>query len=144
MTQSPLSAYRETRVRTASPGQIVVMLYTEAVKQCDIAVDFIKKDMKKNPQNIEAYNHSLTKVQDIITELMASLDFEAGGDIAQNLFALYMFFNREILDANIRKDAEKVGMVRRMMDELRGAWATAVSQTQSGGREVTSGINIAG
>jgi flagellar protein FliS len=54
MTQNPLTAYRETRVKTASPGQLVVMLYDEAVKQCDIALEIFEKDLKKHPQYIEA------------------------------------------------------------------------------------------
>jgi flagellar protein FliS len=75
---------------------------------------------------------------------MASLDFEAGGDIAQNLFSLYMYFNREILEANIRKDVARIKSIRRMLEELRGAWATAVAQTQAPAREAQGGVNIAG
>ncbi|MCX7023892.1 MAG: flagellar export chaperone FliS [Spirochaetes bacterium] len=142
MTQNPLGAYRETRVRTASPGQIVVMLYAEAIKQCDLAVDYLHKDLKKNPQNIEAFNRSMTKTQDIITELVASLDFEAGGEIAQNLFALYMYFNRELLEANIQKAAARIHSVRTMLEELRGAWAVAA--VHATGREASGDVNIAG
>ncbi len=142
MTQNPLGAYRETRVRTASPGQLVVMLYAEAVKQCDLAVDYLHQDLKKNPKYIESFNKALTKTQDIITELVASLDFESGGDIAQSLFALYMFFNRELLDANIQKSSAKIRGVRAMLDDLRAAWAVAASQ--AAGREATGGVNIAG
>ncbi len=144
MIQSPLSAYKETRVRTASPGQMIVMLYNEAVKQCDTATDLIGKDLKKNPQFIEKVNASISKVQDIVTELMASLDFEAGGDIARDLFSLYVFFNRELMDANIQKDSKRIGGIRTMLDELRQAWVHAASQTQGSGGEARTGVNIAG
>ena len=73
MIQSPLGAYKETRVRTASPGQLIVMLYNEAVKQCDTALDYMTENVKKKPQNIEKINQAVNKVQDIVTELMASL-----------------------------------------------------------------------
>ena len=79
MNANPLAAYKETRVKTASPAQLLVMLYDEALKQCDIAIDYLKGDIKKHPQNIEKVNAALGKVQDILTELMASLDFDAGG-----------------------------------------------------------------
>jgi len=145
MNANPLAAYRETRVKTASPGQLVVMLYDEAVKQCDIALDYLKVDLKKHPEHIEKFNAALGKVQDILTELMASLDFDAGGEIAQNLFSLYVWFGREILDANLTKEVDRVCAVRAMLSELRGAWAEAGAKMQGGvGSQAPVGVNIAG
>ena len=144
MTQNPLTAYRETRIKTASPGQLIVMLYDEAVKQCDIALEIFAKDLKKHPQYIEGAHKALSKVQDIITELTASLNFESGGEIAQNLFALYLYFNRELLSANIDKDDSKLRAIRDMISELRGAWASAVAQTSGVATEARAGVNIAG
>ncbi|HTX74374.1 MAG TPA: flagellar export chaperone FliS [Rectinemataceae bacterium] len=143
MNANPLAAYRETRVKTASPGQLLVMLYDEALKQCDIAVSLFADGAKPRPESIERINLALGKVQDIITELMASLDFEAGGEIAQNLFSLYVWFGHEILEANITKDAGKIKSVRAMLGELRSAWAEAASKTQ-GGSSAPVGVNIAG
>ncbi len=145
MNANPLAAYKETRVKTASPAQLLVMLYDEALKQCDIAIDYLKGDIKKHPQNIEKVNAALGKVQDILTELMASLDFDAGGEIAQNLFSLYVWFGREILDANLTKEVDRVCAVRAMLSELRGAWAEAGAKMQGGvGSQAPVGVNIAG
>jgi flagellar protein FliS len=144
MTHNPLAAYKETRVRTAGPGQLVVMLYDEAVKQCDRALELLDKDIRKHPGNIEKTNAALTKVQDIITELMASLDFEAGGDIARDLFSLYVFFKKELMDANMAKDEARIRSVRGMLDELRSAWTTIAAQAPGAGTEIRSGVNIAG
>lgn len=142
---NPVSAYRETRVKTASPGQIVVMLYAEAVRQLDIATDYLVKDVKKNPALIEPFNKALVKAQDIITELTASLDFEASGEIAGNLFSLYVFFNRTLMDANIKKDADAIRSVRGMLEELRGAWVEVVGSAQAvRGMKAHEGVNIAG
>jgi flagellar secretion chaperone FliS len=143
MNANPLAAYRETRVKTASPGQLIVMLYDEAIKQLDIAARCIGDDSKPRPEDIERINAALGKAQDVVTELMASLDFDAGGDIAQNLFALYVWFGREILEANIRKEADRVKSVRKMLAELREAWAEAASKAQ-GGSNASVGVNIAG
>jgi flagellar protein FliS len=143
MNANPLAAYRETRVKTASPGQLLVMLYDEAVKQCDIAAGLFGEEGKPRPDSIERINAALGKVQDIITELMASLDFEAGGEIAQNLFSLYVWFGHEILEANISKDGARVKAVRIMLAELRSAWAEAAKKTQ-GGSSAPVGVNIAG
>ena len=144
MTQNPLAAYKETRIRTATPGQLIVMLYEEAVRQCDRAIELLGTDLKKKPANIEKINTALGKVHDIITELMASLDFEAGGDIASDLFALYIYFNRELTEANITKDSERVGSIRKMLADLASAWTVEVSKTQGAGTERQPGVNIAG
>jgi len=139
-----LSAYRETRIRTASQGQLVIMLYDEAVKQLDLALELATGGKLPAPK-IERFNKALVKAQEIITELMASLDFDAGGDIARNLFSLYNWFNRELLQSNISKDVERIKAVRTMMDELRSAWQEAVAKTsaEASGRP-SSGVNIAG
>ena len=143
MKSNPLAAYREVRVKTASPAQIVVMLYDEAVRQCDRALELMEGDQAKNPRNIEKINASLGKTQDIVTELMAGLDFEAGGDIAQDLFALYVWFNRELMEANVEKSEKRVRAVRDQLDSLRGAWAEAATKAQNGSQG-QMGVNIAG
>ncbi|MFA6506351.1 MAG: flagellar export chaperone FliS [Treponemataceae bacterium] len=139
-----LSAYRETRIRTASQGQLVVMLYDEAVKQLDLALEIIGSG-KVKPETIERLNKAVVKAQEIVTELMASLDFDAGGEIAHNLFSLYNWFNRELLQANISKDAVRVQAVRNMMNDLRSAWQEIAARTsaEANGRP-SSGVNIAG
>lgn len=144
MTQNPLAAYKETRVRTAGPGQLIVMLYEEAVKQCDRAIDYLDTNLKKKPANIEKVNLAICKVQDIVTELMASLDFEAGGDIARDLFSLYVYFNRELTEANIAKDPLRIKTVRTMLADLSSAWVVAATKAKGSGDEKRSGVNIAG
>jgi flagellar secretion chaperone FliS len=141
---NPLNAYRETRIRTASPGQLILMLYAEAVRQCDIASELIGAGVKDDPSLIERINAAVGRTQDIITELMASLDFDAGGEIAKNLFSLYVYFNRELMEANIGKDAKRVQSVRSMLEELRTAWVEAVRIAGDTGQRAQAGVNIAG
>ena len=123
------TAYRETGVKTASQGKLIVMLYEEAVRQLGTAISYFGADNKVEPGNIEKLNNCIIKTQDILTELMTSLDMDKGGEIAKNLMALYVFFNKELLDANIKRDKGKIESVHRMMDELTNAWITAVEST---------------
>ncbi|AEF81757.1 flagellar export chaperone FliS [Leadbettera azotonutricia] len=142
-----LSAYRETRVKTASQGQLIIMLYDEAVKHLDRGLELLgmNEAAKKDPGKIEQVNKSILKAQEIITELMVSLDFEQGGDIAKNLFSLYTWFNQELLEANIKQDLRRITVIRNMLSELRGAWSEIASKNpaEAAGKAV-SGINIAG
>ena len=142
-----LSSYKETRIKTASQGQLIIMLYDEAAKQLNRALELTEKNSsgKKDPGKIEQISKAIMKTEEIITELMVSLDFEQGGDISKNLFALYSWFNRELLEANISQDTERLTTVRDMVNDLRNAWHEIVSKNtaEAVNREVV-GINIAG
>jgi flagellar protein FliS len=142
-----LSAYRETRVKTASQGQLVMMLYDEVVKQLDRGLELLALNSgdKKDPGLIEKINKSVLKAQDIITELMVSLNFDQGGEIAKNLFALYTWFNQELLEANVKQDLRRITIVRNMVNELRDAW-TQITAKNPGGtvNRPAMGVNIAG
>ncbi len=139
-TKNPLNAYRETKIKTASQGQLIIMLYDEAVKQLDIAIDELSRSVRK----LDRISNAIIKTQDLITELMVSLDFEKGGDIAKNLLSLYMFFNRQLMEANMKKDSEHLVQVRKMLFELRGAWTEVIRKNRSEMGDAGSGVNIAG
>ncbi|MDR2518079.1 MAG: flagellar export chaperone FliS [Spirochaetaceae bacterium] len=142
-----LSAYKETRVKTAGQGQLIMMLYDEAIKQLDRGLELLKKNSKgkKDPGRIEEITKALLKTQEIITELSVSLDFEQGGEIAKNLFSLYSWFNHEIVEANISKDMERVANIRAMLNDLRLTWGEVIAKAPRENLErPQNGINIAG
>ena len=142
-----ISTYRETKVKTASQGQLIIMLYDGAVKNLDKALELLGLNAggKKNPENIEKISNSILKAQEIITELTVSLDFEQGGEIAKNLFSLYSWFNRELVEANIAQDINRTMTVRNLLNELKSAWVEigALNNPEAAGKVVT-GLNIAG
>lgn len=138
---NPLKAYRETRVKTAGQGQLIVMLYDEAIRRIDEAAGRLDQGSRK----LDAVHNAIVKAQDCITELMVSLDFQKGGELAHNLFSLYVFFNRQLLDANMKKDVALLHQVRGLLAELRDAWHQISSKGGGEDRETGSGgINIAG
>ena len=102
------NAYKETNVKTASQGRLVVLLYEEAVRQLTLASSLFSEDSNLPVQNIERFGKSILKSQEIITELQVSLDMEKGGEIAKNLMALYIFFNRQLTDANKKKTRQSL------------------------------------
>ena len=140
-----LSAYKETRIRTASQGQLIVLLYDEAVKQLEKSLELItrNKSGKQDPSSLEIIGKAIIKARDIITELMVSLNFDEGGEIAQNLFSLYTWFNKELLEAHIGMDIIRIGAVKNQINDLRSAWVDIASKTSAAGQPV-EGVNIAG
>ena len=144
--RNALSTYREIRINTASQGQLIIMLYSEAVKQLDHALHLLEMgNAVKDPSRIERVSKAVVKTQEVVTELMVSLDFEQGGDIAKNLFSLYTWFNKELMEANISQDPRRISIVRDHLDGLRGAWqeVVATNAAETANREVV-GVNIAG
>ena len=107
-TMNAYSVYRETGVRTASQGKLIVMLYDEAVRQLNYSLSYISENNKVETPYIEQFSKHIQKVQEIITELMVGLDMEAGGDIAKNLMSLYIFFNQELLSISISHNRKKI------------------------------------
>jgi len=141
-----LSAYRETRVRTASQGTLIIMLYDEAIKQLGGSISLLDDNFAKETSRIEKVSNGILKSQEIITELMASLDMEAGGEISKNLFALYTYFNERLVEGNMKKSAEPLAFVKDMMEQLREAWVEVINNTAVPAplQNAPAGINIAG
>lgn len=123
------SAYKETAVKTASQGKLIVMLYDEAIRQLDTGMSRFNSNGKIDASNIEKFGKNIIKTQEIITELMVSLNMDVGGDIGKNLMALYTYFNRELLNANINQSKEKIAFIRDQMNQLREAWVVAANTT---------------
>jgi len=137
--QNKLNAYRETHIKTASQGKIIIMLYDESLRQLDTAIHLLKN----NTREYDKVNSAILRAQDMVTELMVSLDFEKGGDIAQGLYSLYMFFNQHMMQANMKKDVDMLSTVRGQLNELRTAWDQVINKAQNGGQN-SGGINVAG
>lgn len=138
--QSSVQAYRQTSVKTATGGRLIVMLYDEAIRQLDRATDLLDNGTKQ----LDQVNNAVVKAQDIVTELLVSLDLEQGGEIAHNLFRLYLFFNEQLMDGNVRKDVLPLRAVRTFLAQLREAWRE-IESASAGVRPVAvPGVNIAG
>jgi flagellar protein FliS len=137
---NPINAYKETSIKTASQGRLIVMLYEEAIRQLDEAADIIEKGKGR----YDLVNNSITKAQAIISELMSSLDMQAGGNIASTLMNLYIYFNQTLLEANVEKDSKKIRQISGFMEDLREAWATIENQVSTNRNISRSAINIAG
>ena len=116
MYSNGIRDYRRTSVVTADPKRLVLMCYEGAIDSLKIGKQkIIEKDY-------EAKGVALTKFQDIINELLCSLDFEKGVSIAKNLDSLYNYMLRRILHADLKKDISAIDEVIGMLDELKSAW----------------------
>ena len=90
----------------------------------------------------EEAHQALLKSQDIIDELIVSLDFSAGEEIAQGLYELYDYMRRRLIEANIKKEKELVAEVVGMLQELRETWAEVATIIQQQGSGTRGALNI--
>ncbi|RCW44809.1 flagellar export chaperone FliS [Paenibacillus prosopidis] len=112
--------YLETTVRTAAPAQLLIMLYDGAIRFCRQGIEAIKE------QNYAEANTSLLKTQDIINEFIITLDRSTS--IADNLLRLYDYFNKRLIEANIKKSTEPAEEVLGHLIELKETWIQAAKQ----------------
>ena len=111
-----IKTYQDTAVTTQSRGRLIVLLYDGAIKFMKLAV----KELEAN--NYEAKGRYINKAQDIINELNAVLDMDAGGAIASNLRKLYVFMNKRLCEANIKRDPQMIREVIALMEEMNQSW----------------------
>lgn len=112
--------YKRNEIVTSEPKRLVAMCYTAAIMNFKIAkAKYIEKEY-------EAKATALQKAIDIVTELMASLDFERGGQIAANLNALYGYVIRRAAQADSERDMNGFDEVIHILEELSEAWTVSV------------------
>ncbi len=129
LAQTYARTYRANAVLTASPGQLVLMLYDGALKALGLAREAFARP-ETDFRRFEVINTQLLKAQAIVHELQSGLNLEAGGDFARTLSRLYDYHHRRLFEANLRKQVEPVIEVERLIRELRDAWAQMLEQQQ--------------
>lgn len=118
--------YQQNQVLSASPEQILLMLYDGAVRFIRQAIQGLEEDKPA------VFHHGIAKAVAIISEFSNSLDHKIGGDIAANLDALYSFMIRELIFANLHNDREKLKSVEGLLSDLRATWAEAIDSQADG------------
>ncbi len=113
-------AYKSANVDTADQGKLILICYDVAIKHCKLALE--KFDDRTL---LEERTKHLFKVQDAITELLSALKMDVG-EIAVNLYKLYDYMLRSIVEASIKHKKEKITEILGYLEDLRSAWAEAV------------------
>lgn len=133
MLPNPYQQYRATKVETAGSVDLVVMLYQGAVK-------FIRLGIQSLDQaDAQTAHTNFVRAQDIIVELLGSLNREAGGDIANQLAGLYDYCYRRLIVANVKKDQAAAREVINILRELGTAWQQIAAQQRQSPQQLPTG-----
>lgn len=117
MINSPYQKYQQTQLQTASPAQLLLMLYDGAIRFVRMGISGIEES------NYEKSNINLCKAQAVINELIAALNYDY--PIAKTLFQVYEYMLHRLINANLKKDKTPANEVLSYLLDLREAWEEA-------------------
>ena len=114
-------AYKKIQIQTSDQGKLILMCY-------DGAISFLRRAQKAHEEyKFRERDEFLTKVQNILWELVNSLNYEAG-EIAYNLDSLYNYMIRRIIDSQYHSNIEPIKEVIHHLQELKDAWETIIQK----------------
>lgn len=116
--KNPYQSYQQNSVNTASAGDLTLMLYNGALKFLHLAKKAIQD------KDITARNTNIQKTQNIIKELMVTLNMDIA--ISKNLMSLYDYMNRQLIKANIENNVALIEEVEALITEFRDTWKEAI------------------
>lgn len=120
MTYEALNTYKQNTVLTATPEELILMLYEGAIKFMKIAKYSIEN------RDMERAHSSLIRAQDIILELNYSLDMNY--EISKDFRSLYNFIHEKLVDANINKDIKSIDDALEITNEMKDTWKEVMKQ----------------
>ena len=111
---NPYAKYNDSKVLTASPAELTLMLYEGAIKFCNIAIVGIEHgDIQKAHTNIR-------KVENIIEEFRSTLDTKYA--VAEDFDRVYVYLLQRLLEANVKKDKTILEEVNMHLRSMRDTW----------------------
>ena len=116
--------YQATRISTATKEQLLLITYDIGIKACHAAVNA----MSAKEPDYDLANREIIRAQEVIRELMVTLNREKAGDMGDKLIQLYEYMYQLLVDANMKKEPDNVKVVRGMLEELKQTWENALMQ----------------
>ncbi len=119
-----LNEYLKQSVEGVAQGDLILILYEAGITCLNLAKRKILE------QETEGAHNALVRATNVVRELMASLNMEKGGEIAQNLLRLYAYINRRIMESNARKETSGIDEALMLFSRLQETWREAVKVHQ--------------
>ena len=122
--KNPYAAYNNSKIMTASPAELTLMLYDGAIKFTNIAITAIEKGDGEKAHN------NIMKTERIIIEFQSTLDHKY--EVAKDFDAVYTYLIRRLRDANLKKDGEILEEVLKHLRTMRDTWKEVMDKTAGG------------
>ncbi len=112
--------YLQNTVNSASPEQLMLMLYDGAIRFLGLGIQAIESN------TIDKRAHAINKASAIISEFAATLDHSQDANLAADLDALYAYMLNRLQDGNLENDSAPLEEVKKLLSGLRVTWAEAI------------------
>lgn len=122
--KNPYAAYNNSKIQTATPAELTLLLYEGAIKFTNIAIVAMEKN------DVQKAHDNIMKTEKIIEEFQATLDHKY--PVAKDFEAVYPYLLKRLFDANIRKDPEILEEVLRHLRTMRDTWKEVMAKTANG------------
>ena len=122
--KNPYAAYNNSKIQTATPAELTLLLYEGAIKFTNIAIVAMEKN------DVQKAHDNIMKTEKIIEEFQATLDHKY--PVANDFEAVYSYLLKRLFDANIRKDPEILEEVLRHLRTMRDTWKEVMAKTANG------------
>jgi len=122
VAQNYARLYRSNSVLTATPGQLVLLMFDGALTAVALAREAFARPAS-DFRRYETINHQIIKAQRILSELKGTLKFDVGGEFAPLMERLYEYYIRRLREANLSKQPEPLTEVEELLRQIRNAWA---------------------
>ncbi len=120
------AAYANSKIMTASPAELTLMLYEGAIKFCNIAIVAIEK------KEVEKAHNNITKVENIISEFQITLNHDY--KVAEDFDNVYTYLKQRLVEANMKKDKEILEEVLEHLRTMRDTWKEVMKLTANGNK----------
>jgi flagellar protein FliS len=129
--------YLDNTVNSASPEQLMLMLYDGAIRFISLGIQAIENGV------IDKRAYYINKTSAIVSEFAATLDHSMNPELAEDLDALYSYMLKRMIEANLHNDIEPLLEVKKMLSDLRTTWAQAIEINKQEMREAAGGAAAA-
>lgn len=120
MNEAAMKQYQsvgvQTGVQAATPHQLISMLMAGAVDRVSAAKGAIERN------EVSRKGELIGRAIEIVDNLRASLDFDKGGEVSNNLASLYDYMEQTLVEANLHSDVNKLTEVSALLTEIQTAW----------------------
>jgi flagellar secretion chaperone FliS len=121
-------AYLESRVYSATPAELVQILYEAALQSVSEALDAEAQPGLDDVARITARARGISRASSCVMELAGSLNVQAGGELGVRLAVLYEYLLHELLEATTGRDTQPLRNAQRVLSALLEGWSRAVEQ----------------
>ena len=124
MALNAANVYSNSKIQTASPAELTLMLYEGAIKFCNIAIMGLEKN------DLQKANENIIKAEKIIIEFQATLDHKY--PVSNDFEIIYDYIYRRLVEANIHKDKEILEEALGYIREMRDVWKEVMKKAHDG------------